>query len=314
MYYPYFRARQFELIALRELAEENETQGVITPILEPVKRKVKSLDLAYNIFLEHSQSVYLILNPKVGEVPGDNDYFAHYLNSLENKTVYLGAFLYHNNSEYINHCIHEYNLSNCMIICSNDIQLNDDFKRLVELPNISSITVEDPGRNRELSRYIEGLNKSFIRLDDFFEKQIRNSDFLSITEHKFSEEHLYYKKENFSGFSDYTVLPNDYSDSGSSPRAVVINITYLNEEQQIWIRHFTSITNDSIANVQGKFEEAAEKAVNYFRREGLTNSAIKELIDYYERQHYPGLGVVKKISMKNHLLTVGSYLKENLTS
>ncbi len=314
MYYPYFRARQFELIALRELAEENETQGIITPILEPVKERVKSLDLAYKVFLEQGQSIYLILNPRVGEMPGDNEYFAEYLNSLEQDDVYLAAFLYDNNANYINRCIQQYELTNCMIICSNDIQLNEDFRRLAELPNISSLTVEDPGRNRELSRYIGDLNKSFIRLDDFFEKQSRNSDFLSITEHKFSEEHLYYSRENFAGFSDYTVLPNDYSDSGGTPRAVVINMTYLNDVQQIWIRHFTSETNDSIANVQGKFAEAAEKAVDYFRREDLTNSAIEELIDYFERQHYPGLGVVKKISMKNHLLTVGGYLKENLDS
>ena len=38
MYYPYLRARQFELIALRELAKEQETQGVIIPILEPIKK------------------------------------------------------------------------------------------------------------------------------------------------------------------------------------------------------------------------------------------------------------------------------------
>ena len=70
-------------------------------------------------------------------------------------------------------------------------------------------------------------------------------------------------------------------------------------------------TNDSIANVQGKFAEAAEKAVGFCRANGFNNAAIAELEDYYDRQHYPGLGTVKKISIKNHLLILQDYLSHH---
>lgn len=50
MYYPLLRARQFELIALRELALEQATQGMIIPILEPVKETHNNLTLAHKIF------------------------------------------------------------------------------------------------------------------------------------------------------------------------------------------------------------------------------------------------------------------------
>jgi hypothetical protein len=83
----------------------------------------------------------------------------------------------------------------------------------------------------------------------------------------------------------------------------------MKENGQIWIRHFTSETNDSIANVQGKFAEAAKKAVEFCRANGISNSAITELENYYDQEHYPGLGVVKKIGIKNHLLVVQEYLK-----
>ena len=96
---------------------------------------------------------------------------------------------------------------------------------------------------------------------------------------------------------------------GSTPRAVVIHLTYMNGENQIWIRHFTSETNDSISNVQGKFAEAANKAVTYCTQRGLNNSAISELISYNNNEHYPGLGTVKKISIKNHLLVISQFLK-----
>lgn len=47
MYYPLLRARQFELIALRELAIEGATQGVIIPILEPVKERDNNLNRCF---------------------------------------------------------------------------------------------------------------------------------------------------------------------------------------------------------------------------------------------------------------------------
>jgi len=105
-------------------------------------------------------------------------------------------------------------------------------------------------------------------------------------------------------------LPKEFIDGGSTPRAVVIHLTYLNElnERQIWIRHFTSETNDSISNVQGKFAEAAEKAIRFCAELQLDNSAITELRNYYNDHKYPGLGTVKKISIKNHLLIIRSFL------
>ena len=201
-----------------------------------------------------------------------------------------------------------------MLSCENDIEGEDaNFKKIAELAEVSHITVNDPGRNRTLNRYIRGLQKGFIRLDDLFEKKDRNSDFLDILEHRFSEEHIHYAEEGFEGFSDYTVLPSEYVEGGSTPRAVVIHLTYLNvQNKEIWIRHFTSETNDSIANVQGKFAEAADKAINYCKQNGLSNSAITELETYYNTGHYPGLGTVKKLSIKNHLLVLSDFFKKKL--
>lgn len=309
MYYPFLRARQFELIALRELAAEGATQGVIVPILEPVKETHNNLNLAHKVFQEKSQSAYLVVNPNFGELAGDSQIYIEYLATL-NYEVFMPAFHYRNNAEYINQSIEQFGLTNCMLICENDIEGDDtNFKSIAELEAVSHITVNDPGRNRSLNRYISGLQKGFIRLDDLFEKKDRNSDFLDVIEHRFSEEHIHYSNEGFEGFSDYTVLPSEYVEGGSTPRAVVIHLTYLNIQNEIWIRHFTSETNDSIANVQGKFAEAAAKAVDYCRRNGLSNSAITELETYFDTEHYPGLGSVKKLSIKNHLLVLSNFLR-----
>lgn len=309
MYYPLLRARQFELIALRELVLENAIQGVVTPILEPVKETHNNLDIAFDVFVNGDQSAYIIVNPGNGEMAGDGTHYLEYL-AIKGSGTYLPAFRYRSNGGYIQRSIANYDLQNCLIICPNDVDADSpDFRNIAELDQVVAFNVEDPGRNRRLSRYISGLQKVFIRLDDPFEKQSRNSDFLSISEHLLTEEHLYFEEDNFDGFSDYTVLPSEFIEGGSTPRAVVIHLTYLNEQNQIWIRHFTSTTNDSIANVQGKFAEAASKAVNFCRQNSLTNSALGELFDHFDEEHYPGLGTVKKISMKNHILIVAGYLR-----
>ncbi|WP_368752668.1 sce7725 family protein [Klebsiella pneumoniae] len=43
MYYPYFRGKQFELIAIRETAETMARAGFI-PIIEPVKETLNGLE------------------------------------------------------------------------------------------------------------------------------------------------------------------------------------------------------------------------------------------------------------------------------
>ena len=309
MYYPFLRARQFELITLRELAIEEATQGFVIPILEPVKSIFNNLNLAYRVFEEKKQKIYFVVNPSVGELIGDSNHYLEYLNGLNNQVV-LPAFHYRNNSQYITQSIENYGLNQCMLICKNDIRENDeDFKFLARLEQVTVINIEDPSRNRALHRFTQSLEKTYVRLDDLFEKQARNSDFLSIEEHRFSEEHIYYVEDHYNGFSDYTVLPSEFIDGGSTPRAVVIHLTYINGQNQIMIRHFTSESNDTIANIQGKFAEAAQKAVEYCRLNHLTNSAIEELENYFDEQHYPGLGTVKKISIKNHLLIISHYLR-----
>jgi len=48
MYFPYLRGRQYELIAIRELAEKGKLSKRIIPIIEPVKLSttIKSTVLA----------------------------------------------------------------------------------------------------------------------------------------------------------------------------------------------------------------------------------------------------------------------------
>jgi hypothetical protein len=85
------------------------------------------------------------------------------------------------------------------------------------------------------------------------------------------------------------------------PWAIAIHWTYEKNSDSIWVRHFVSDTNDDNSNVQGKFFEAARKAVDFFDANNISNYAVEELVRYVRGGQYPGLGVIKKLSIKNHI-------------
>jgi hypothetical protein len=117
----------------------------------------------------------------------------------------------------------------------------------------------------------------------------------------FTEEYNFFADDGYNGVSDYTVLPGEFIDGGMLPFAIAIHWTYEKTSDSIWIRHFVSNTNDDRTNIQGKFAEAARKAVDFFNRSNIRNHAVDELRRYVREGQYPGLGVIKKLSIKNHI-------------
>jgi hypothetical protein len=69
MYFPYFRGRQYELLALRELAQGDLLGGRVIPVVEPIKL-TSTFHGAIKQFVDKGQSIALILNPAVGDLSG----------------------------------------------------------------------------------------------------------------------------------------------------------------------------------------------------------------------------------------------------
>ncbi|RTY89317.1 sce7725 family protein [Flavobacterium sp. GT3R68] len=300
MYYPYLRGRQFELIALREFAGCRGEHNNVIPIIEPVKKTFNSMKIALPILRNASIKFALVLNPQVGEIDNYNQIIDGLGDCLIGEDSWIPAFIVSNNYDEIGKLIVETGYSDVMIICNGLTDTsNESFSQLVVSQKVKYIVVSQ--ENRTLKRSLSGQDKFLIRLDDKFNGQKRNSDYLEMSEEKFSEEHLFYKDEGYHGFSDYTVLVSDFLEGGSAPFAVAIHLTYQKENDEVWIRHFTSKSNFDRANIQGKFAEALEKAVTFINSNDIHNEATNELRNYHNESKYPGLGMVKKISIKNHL-------------
>jgi hypothetical protein len=301
MYYPYLRGKQFELIALREFADSYNNYAIM-PIIEPVKQAFNSMTLAINVMRNRGLKFALILNPQVGDIVGNTQIIETELaDALANYTSWSPAFIVSNSNQnqIITHISHQ-NYNNVILICKENLDSSAvSLSQLVQMNNVTHLVISP--EKTQLKRLANRNNKLVIRLDDNFNTQKKNKDYLAVSEEMFTEEHKFYHEDGYVGISDYTVLSSEFVDGGMLPFAIAIHWTYEKTIDSIWVRHFVSDTNDDNTNIQGKFAEAARKAIAFFDSNMINNNAAAELRRYVHEGRFPGLGVIKKLSIKNHI-------------
>ena len=304
MYFPYLRGRQFELIALRELVEKGVLSSRITPIIEPVKLSstlVKTIE-AYG---ENSKQLAIITNPKVGSFSSD---------AKEEKNQKLkeslSASLKENNNILYMYLLRPSSKPEKFIAKHADSMgtiCNDKDAIPVYETNFSETDVKFNLIPDE-SGFRRKVRKNRVLLADKFNKQERNNDYMEIDDEPFSEDHLYYSEDGYVGFADYSVVGEEYNETGFAPYAVAIHIVYFDTDESLRVKHFVSDSNDDISDPAGKFQEALSKLVEWNAEKKLDTVAMKEFEDLYRREAYPGLGTVKKLSIMHHLELIGRYL------
>ena len=92
---------------------------------------------------------------------------------------------------------------------------------------------------------------------------------------------------------------------------MAIHVTYLDEEDDMFIKHYVSDRTSSPVDPGGKFLEALNKLVDDLKDVDsmiFKSNAIDEFEALHARSHFPGLGYVKKLSMQHHLELMAKYL------
>lgn len=314
MYYPFLRGKQFELIALREFSGENVGQKNIVPVIEPVRNSLGQLSLTISELLKCKSSFALILNPCRGDYSHPTIKFDA-LNKigvlLENKDMWMPAFIYqHGAASHILDMVSEYGFKDTMIIFPTCVSMDDEEAwDLINNENVHYV-LNSFGSSiaRRLKNQLFETGKKIVRLDDCFKRQSTNENYAYAVDELFSEEFYYYREDGFSGFSDYTLLPGEFIEGGMLPKVVAIHLSYQKEEDQIYVHHFLSDSKNGKNDIKNEFVEAAQK-VEPFWSEYARTSAINELIFRAHDESYPGLGYLKKLSIKNHLELVSKIAK-----
>ncbi|WP_449276599.1 sce7725 family protein [Leucobacter sp. GX24907] len=303
MYFPYLRGKQYELIALREMA--TVLGDLIVPIIEPVRGVEGSgLERCLSEFAHAgAQGPVVILNPTVGDLANGTvvPEIADLVGRFNGYSLRVGLIM----SEYTNvtAIVRDFQAS-----AANGAGLTLIFQAIPEGPLADlqalnpefAVAPDQRVLQRRIQRELPGVKR--VSITDGFSPAPRNSDYLSRSCSVFSEEYLFYKDDGLAGFSDYLTIGAPFNEGGFSPRAVAIHWTYVPQPgDPVMIRHFTSEKlPDEVADVAGKFLEAAEKLTKFMATQESTG-ATEKLNQHVEKGTYPGLGVVKKLSIQNHL-------------
>ena len=304
MYFPYLRGRQFELIALRELVEKGVLSNRITPIIEPVKLS-STLVKTIETYGMNNKQIAIVTNPKVGSFNSDikeeknRKLKESFFLSLEKNKKILFMNLLRANlkpEKFI-----ERHADNMGTICNDKDAIPVYEMYFAETDVKYNLIPDESGFRRK-------IRKNRVLLADKFNKQDRNNDYIEIDDEPFSEDHLYYLEDGYVGFADYSVVGEEYNETGFAPYAVAIHIIYFDTDDSLRVKHFVSDSNDDISDPAGKFQEALSKLVAWNEEKQLDTVAMKEFENLYHRETYPGLGTVKKLSIMHHLELIGGYL------
>jgi len=306
MYFPYFRGRQYELLALKELATSNLITRSVTPIVEPVKL-IPALNSSLAAFKNSNLPLGLILNPNVGDLADEAETINQLIDRLETSETAIPSVLLNESAE-----------AAMIKLAQKGVKENDT---LAVLNNRDYLDVYHDLFSETLPRYTlcpderiirRSVSKDKVLFENRFNKQSRNADYPE--DEFFSDDHLYYRDDNYTGFGDYSIVGDEYIESGFAPYAVAIHIVYFAKDDSLRIRHFISDSNDDISDVAGKFYEAVSKLYNWYAngQERHITTGLQTLLNHYSNRTYPGLPTLKKLSIMHHLELMGKYLDGRL--
>lgn len=311
MYYPYLRGKQNELLTLRENAPLLKQSGFV-PIIEPVKESLSGLGKALSAIVEAEGDAIVILNPFHGDHSDNTTSIWSFLQNdfKDNLNISPGILLSENVS-----------VDKAKTLCTGFGE------RLVTLIHAgfteAKLLVEaldgDTSKFRHvfIDEYCGRLYRRHFKSD---QRILIKDGFIKRTNRKhptvefFSDLHITYEEEGVDGFGDFLIVGNDYSEGGGPAYAIAIHLTFIDssKDDEMHIHHFKSIRQDDPKDPAGKFAEALSKLVDEVKRPEtfiLQTDAVKEFLDLHERGHFPGLGYVKKLSMKHHIETLADFFK-----
>lgn len=316
MYYPFLRGKQYELLALRDFSSANLNNQKIVPIIEPVKRQVNGLNMAMTAMIANGMKFAIILNPMDGDFKHSNvsnDIIDELTALTEDRENWVPAYFFKGNPDRLLEHAEEHNLGNLMIVFPYGADVNDEgLMEFLANDRISYVVMGNLGNNRSARGRLLRLGKAVISLEDRFQDKARNADYANVVDEQFSEDFAYYRDDRLAGFSDYTPLAKDFIEGGMMPYAIAIHLTYQKSDDQIYVHHFVSDSNYDQSNIRGKFFEAAAKIALFYDSGGyFRTSAVEEFIERSTLDDgFPGLGYIKKLSIKNHLELINHILPE----
>lgn len=310
MYHPFFRGKQFELITVRETATLL-AKSKFVPIIEPVREALSGLERTLKTLCEAKGHAVVIVNPSYGVHSDDGQSISSFLKTQfqDNPLVDVGVLLKDGMTpaeamdSYNEHPDHTITFIHAGFTEAKSLAdaLGD------HLGDTRHVFFEDHC-GKLYRKHFEGCERVLLR-DGF--KVRRNRDHPTVE--LFSDLHITYPDEGMDGFGDFSIVGDEFAESGGPAYTVAIHLTFIDPDNDdaLYIYHFKSDRQDTPTDPAGKFLEALTKTIKKLNEPNskvLESSAVKEFRELYAKKHFPGLGYIKKLSMKHHIETLAEFL------
>lgn len=303
MYFPILRGKQYELIAVRELAGKLPPE-TFCPVIEPVRRNLSPLIKTIKVLNENGVSPLIVVNPKVGDFAGIGDELLEAVRE-ENEISFIPCVRIEDSDDANAVELYQSIEGDVAAFVTGGVD-----RGLVALLHDASHVF----LNHKISVSTRRRFANVVIYGDYFNKQIRNADY----EEKsfYSSMHVEYREfDHVIGFGDFTILSEEYIESGGPAYVVAIHLSYIDEDEfdAMYVLHFASYDDGSPANPGGKFMDALGKMISYVdenRNEFADTRGLRDFRSTYGDGHFPGLGVVKKMSMMHHIETICLFIQE----
>ncbi|WEV69081.1 sce7725 family protein [Bifidobacterium sp. ESL0775] len=314
-YYPYLYGRQSELYALRNLAEEDRISDNVLPIVEPVSNSKVSIYLLRSVietFRKHDLHIGVVINPVEGiSTPS----LLRLVGLRGNRSVVPVIVLSEDASDNLE-TVKEYKFYNPYIVVAREgrYQLQDGSLPQIQglrAINFSVLLYEGGNAVKQdvlgSQMALQGFNNfSRAALTDHFHKLPRNVDYSEHPDEMFSRDHLFYRNFGDNGFGDYSVIGEERPSGGFAAYAVVIHWVYFDNNQVLRIHHYVSDSNEDFRDPGKKFDQAVWKLVN--DNKAMTTFAADRFRYYLENGLFPGLAMIKRLSIMHHLELMNAFL------
>lgn len=292
IYFPYLRGRMYDLLALKELVEQDQLSSKIVPIIEPV-RDSKELQQTVQTLIDHQQPFSVIANPQVS-VYGLNDTKIYPLPRLNNLDFYYPSAILAADfsSDFVKPGKNQQSL-----LIANNYELLKTYQKTKVLQAVDKVLIPDEARVHQLVK-----TKATLLTDPLtFVRHVE--DYADLEDEFFEPANWYQQVDGYNGFGDYSMVGHVYFDKGMPARAIALHLIYVTVDGTLRIHHFVSDSNEHMSGQKDKFFEALAKLVTWCSQNmhGINMTpALEQLIKYNDQSKFPGLGKIKKLSLMHH--------------
>ncbi|MCI1892431.1 MAG: sce7725 family protein [Schleiferilactobacillus harbinensis] len=289
-YWPLLRGRQFDLLALQLLTQDNLLTNRIIPMIEPI-RDAAGLPRLLKLRNQAGLPTVVIRNPSVGTY-GLGTHKRYPLTPFFADANVWSGWWWRPDLQ--------------IPPAARQVLLIDDFRRLPApaiLMQFHTIVVQNDPR---ITQAIDHPRRIFLH--DPWPRVHRTREFAQYADTPLFTERHWAMHHGFDGISDYSLNGAPYFDKGWPQGTIAFHIAYL-RDGGIWLHHFLPLPTGGTQAEQFQYLQGElRRWLASHRHSILWDGPLKELLHYGDINHYPGLGVIKKLSVAHQILSVQQLL------